>query len=299
MTTPALPQTWLHTLQSWATNAGSNRANAPSQPKPGEIWSVSWNASFLGMVLVGHFGETYAQVYPVVPSGVSPNPGVVTFQPPAQTFKVELWLAAGFGMGNFLFEQRILEALDSASLRNLVRVYLEWESSEHSVDSGASLDDDQTVQNVVTFAQSACSIEWPLRRVGEAILDEHVLQNHGLTPRDLGALTGVAPGAATALWNGMAFPTKDNLDALAMELGMAPEEFIRPFEGPEEEALANPISKARIVALTENVFPDEAAARAEVLRKALRPGRQSSGLSPQQSARVRVDNALDELMRQV
>lgn len=214
-----------------------------SAPVVGELWTLSWNMRFEGVVLIAAVFDDYVLGMPVTNDAASQAEVVI-----AEGLAV--WPQAETGLGTFLLHRPLDTALTAEQVGELRR----WNAGLGELTSlraGDGSHDEATFDGLLAAMQDRCFIQWPSD--AEAILDRAAV---GMTNRQFIEATGLPVPRALELWGGAPLEPSD-VDAL----GDRAEEWTVVTHDAVTNELSSPALKDLVTMLATVASLDERAAR--------------------------------------
>lgn len=177
--------------------------DAPAAPTPGDAWTLSWDGTHEGIVVIAQVRDDFILGIPVTDGTASATEVTANLN----GAPVVLWPQAETGLGTFLLHQRLGTVLAPDQLREL-RLWAADRGELHTLDAGDGPVAADTLQQLLRDYQRRCFIEWPSE--AEATID---VAATGLTARQFHEATGIATERVLDLWGGQRL-TEDELAAL-------------------------------------------------------------------------------------
>lgn len=222
------------------------RSSATSAPAVGELWTIGWDGTFEGVVLLTAVHRHHVLAMPVT----SDLPSATEVALAVEGSRLTVWPQADTGLGLFLLHERLATTITD----NQVREIKLWSFTGRELDTltaGAGAKDDAGFGALLDHFRRLCFIEWPAEE--EASLNVAATD---LTAAQFAATTGIAAPRVLALWGGAA--ATDEERAAIMRVNPR---WLTTEPGPIATELSAPAQKSLISELAVLLGNDERAAR--------------------------------------
>lgn len=264
-----------------------------SDPKPGDLWLLSWNGQALAFALVTSVYPGFVRAWPITLD--LPKTDHAALEVTSSLFKspLSLWPYHETGLGTHLLHRKI-DSLLSEKQINLIRRFA-YENCQPPLPFVSAEERGAGTEEVMRLFRMLCFIEWPQSEVGEAILVRESLLARGKTASDVAEVLKVEVAEALAIWTGKKSLNEASTQRLCSAFELQFEDCFKSPDGPEIRELQRPTYKDDMVRLSTLSGLTESQSRSAT-REEFTLAARATGPSKNLSSRVRA--ALERLLEE-
>lgn len=246
-----------------ARNWDERPSAADLEVKAGDLWMMSWDGTYQGLVCVAAVKQGYILGWPVtLPDEPAFAPALVVDRTLLGS-SVLLWPTLETGLGMHLLHRPLGRLIDPRSIQRIAWALEEGEDPGLPFARGSAADaaNAQADEAMVERWAELCFHTWP--ESAPSYLSETSIKKAGGTAARAATSLNLTPVALRPLWTGVQPATEEQVNALAADLGVEASELLA--DDPLREAvdrLAVPLFKEPLLALASRAGITEGAARA-------------------------------------
>lgn len=235
---------------------------ADLEVKAGDLWLMSWDRTYQGLVCVAAVKHGYILGWPVtLPDEPAFAPALVVDNTPLVSTLL-LWPTRETGLGIHLLHRPLGNLIDPQDIQRMAWALEDGEHPGLPFAPGSAADEAATEADVEMVERWAalCFHAWP--DTAPRYLSETSIKKAGGTSMRAAKCLDLAPPDLRPLWIGVQPATEDQVNALAADLGVEASELLA--DDPLREAvdrMAEPLFKEPILELASRTGIREGAAR--------------------------------------
>jgi hypothetical protein len=239
-----------------------------TQLRAGDLWILSWDGEVVGLAAIAAAKHGFVLAWPVtLPGELTVSPGLIVDASPLGA-PVTLWPTRETGIGNHLLDRPLGRLLEPDRIRPLSFALDEGDDPGLALAAGSAQDADNTDADRLMI-EHWTDLCFNTGGAEEGVfLDSSKVQQAGGTARIVGDTLGVGPQDVRPLLTGVLSIPAEQLDALAVRLGVESESLVG--NDPLADVvidLARPTFKQQIVARTAETGTGEGAIRRSARRE--------------------------------
>ena len=248
-----------------ARNWDERPSVADLEVKAGDLWVMSWDGTYQGLVCVAAVKQGYILGWPVtLPEEPAFVPALVVDQTPVGS-SLLIWPTRETGLGMHLLHRPLGRLVDPAHIQRIAWALEDGEDPGLPFARGSAADETNTAADEAMVERWAalCFHTWP--ESTRRYLSETSIKKAGGTSLRAARCLSLAPPDLRPLWTGEQPASDEQVNALAADLGVEASELLA--DDPMREAverLAVPLFKEPLLALASRAGITEGAARARV-----------------------------------
>lgn len=228
----------------------------------GDLWVMSWDCSYLGLVCVAAVKQGYILGWPVtLPEEPAFAPALVVNHTPLR-MPLFLWLTRETGLGMHLLHWPLGRLINPQSIQRIAWALEDGEDPGMPFAPGAAADAANTEADeaMVERWASLCFHTWPETRT--LYLSETKIKNAGGIASRIADCLGLSSVDLRSLWTGVQPASEEQLAKVAHVLGVEASTLLADDPmGEAVERLAAPLFKEPLLSLASHVGITEGAAR--------------------------------------
>ena len=228
----------------------------------GDLWAMSWDRSYLGLVCVAAVKQGYILGWPVtLPDEPVFAPALVVNHTPLRT-PLFLWPTRETGLGMHLLHWPLGRLINPQSIQRIAWAMEDGEDPGIPFAPGSAADAANTEADeaMVERWASLCFQTWP--EAGARYLSETKIKNAGGTASRVADCLGLSAVDLRPLWTGVQPASEEQLAEVARVLGVEASALLDDDPmGEAVERLAAPLFKEPLLGLASQVGITEGVAR--------------------------------------
>jgi hypothetical protein len=228
----------------------------------GDLWVMSWDCSYLGLVCVAAVKQGYILGWPVtLPEEPAFAPALVVNHTPLR-MPLFLWPTRETGLGMHLLHWPLGRLINPQSIQRIAWALEDGEDPGMPFAPGAAADAANTEADeaMVERWASLCFHTWPETRT--LYLSETKIKNAGGIASRIADCLGLSSVDLRSLWTGVQPASEEQLAKVAHVLGVEASTLLADDPmGEAVERLAAPLFKEPLLSLASHVGITEGAAR--------------------------------------
>ena len=272
-----------------------SRPRSIPEPRPGQLWSLSWDRTILGLVVLVRTYDSYFVGWPVTDRSLRPSSPCFAVAHPDSESELVCWPEAETGMSNALLDSFLGEVLTERQVRGIG----EWVRRGDSVagveayphdDSDEALDALGLVCEIAAAWSDLDSAD--TQQAG--VLNQATASAIDLDARAIGQILDISPGTAYEIASGRRILRPEHAALLAEARNVPVDDLWSVPSGPEYSLLRSPLVKADVLRKADQLRRSEEVIRWDAWERSLLAARQTAA-SSKKAVLERVRHAIESL----
>ncbi len=239
-------------------------ADAASQAQIGELWLISWDGEALALGVISRRSAGFVACWPVTFADAPVFAPALVIEDSPLGVPVLVWPTRETGLGMHMLHRRFGQVISRTTMAVVDRA-MDDDGGEFPLALAAPTVEgeaaEQASDEMLDLWESICLNTWPTAVRGRTPFRASALQAAGMQASEIAAALAVPLPAAASLIRGELIPTADQVETLALALGVDPESILESGEDGQAQVLLAPEFKEGFLQLARSRAISEAEAR--------------------------------------